>query len=287
MSYDAVVTTNDTPKLLPEVRELLRAAADVHLPRLLALRSRLGAEPAASEPELEEALLALHEIATGLDLSAFSQEAFAFRAVRKLQAGAERLRLGLSTLSFQAGQLWTLAKAYTEGQARHEFVMRTVLVDLQLESRALGKVLEQARALLDAVERDLAARAAEAAGDAAWGEERRRSDTLSARHARLEALRRSAEAAHRLSLEISTTRKALVKALEDCAIRPANDLQHQLRPLAEEPESCGDAGPARDARSRLQFGLVQASALVARLLRLQDKRATRLGSLGWADSAFN
>ncbi|NML43707.1 hypothetical protein HHL11_08100 [Ramlibacter sp. G-1-2-2] len=282
------MTMNDTPSLLLEIRELLRAAAEVHLPRLLKLRSRLGADAAAPEPELEEALLALHDIATGLDLSAFTEEAFAFRAVRKLAAGAERLRSGLSTLSWQAGQLWTLAKDYTDGQARHDFVTRSVLVDLQLEGRALGKVLEQARALLDAVERDLSARAADAeTGDLKWSEERRRSEKLSARHARLDALRRSADAAHRLSLEIDTTRKALVTALNDCAIGPANALQKELRPLAEQPESCGDAGPARDARSHLQFGLVQASALVARLLRLQDKRATRLDSLAWADSAFN
>lgn len=285
---ESLAPQRGTPVLLLEIRQLLRTATDVHLPRLLALRSRLGVDASTPEPDLEEALLVLHETATGLDLADFTEEAFALRAVRKLQAGAERLQQGLSTLTWHANQLWTLVKAYTEGQARADFVMRTSLVDLQIEARALARVLEQARALLDALERDLASRTADSAtSQEALDELRRRCAALRERHRRLDALRRSAETAHRLSLDIVATRQALLTALQDCAIQPAQDLQQQLRPLAEQPDQCSDALAAHDARSRLQYGLVQASALVARLLRLQDKRATRLGALAWADSTFN
>ena len=58
--------------------------------------------------------------------------------------GAEQLRGGLAALEWHAGQMAAVAKTCAEAHAREEFAARAALLDLQLETQALGAVLDKA-----------------------------------------------------------------------------------------------------------------------------------------------
>jgi hypothetical protein len=259
--------------LAADLHELLEAMARKRVPRVQALRARLGQAHAGLEvAELAQALQALHAATSALDL-------LAARAASG--EGGPFVRQAEALLAADAS-LSDRVSSFLQREAAGGPVARLLRIELVLESSSLHKRVQQGLKWLAEMQSDLVTRRNATASEitlVALETLGHRAETMLERLQDVHRLCRDARGVHSLCEQLAGERAALRSSLlagQAAGERLAAALRPLLQAAARRPLMPAELIAAIDAHHELQVALTQAAAQVERLQASEQELMVQL-----------
>jgi chromosome segregation ATPase len=271
---------------------LNRMAADVghpHVKRLAELRLELQAGAAESQAAtIQPALERLAQALPALDFSLLQPRGWWAGVTGKSRGAGAEFAAQFATMEEPAEDLATELKSVQNQQQPHSIASDRTLVELEVEYRALDKIIDQGARWLQDMRNQLKARQADAGAEA---QAQREIDEDSARCeilvARLKALRAAVAASQVVHQEARSTaerRAALMASMDQVVAGPVKAWQARIAGLANAANEGASAGLSlegpKDAHEDLRQQLSKLIADCGQLRTHETALLQNLASMG-------
>lgn len=268
--------------------QLASDAGGLHVRRLVELNAQLQAHvPAAGCEELAQSLVGLQQVLPQLDFSLLQPRGWLARATGKARSAGADFAQQYEQAAQAAQDLRHRAQALQQGQQAAAAATERTLVEIEVEWRALEKILDQGARWLQDMRNQLKARQAEAQDDAARDkvrEDAARCELLVARLKLLRAISSAAQQAHEQARTTGARRATLSQAVQQVCGHQLKAWQSQLAALAtaaaEGSPPTASVQDAIELQRELLQRAQQAAGGCAQLQEQEQALAANLGALG-------
>ena len=263
-------------------------AGHAHVRRLAELRKDLEAQAARRDfSPLAADLARLGEALPGLDFGQLQARGWWARATGKSRSAGAEFAAQFQQIDTAALALATQAQALHQRQQEEAGADDRALLELEVEFRAIDKIIEQGTRWLHDMRTQLKTRQAQAADEPSRRQvtdDAVRCEILVARLKALRAVSSAAQDAHRQAQGAAGRRAALVQTLRQAVAADLKDWRARLSSLAA--AGAGSGAPAlnlegpQENHRELQLCVKQVAADCAQLQGQEKTLADSLGALG-------
>jgi hypothetical protein len=263
----AQLQTRPKPAATPAawLDQLASDAGSGHVRRLLDLRGQLEAQGGGGEAAVAEALQALASALDHLDFDLLQPKGWIARATGRGKAGGAGFVAQAERVEGAGEDLAREVRALQKKQAAQGSAVERTLVEIEVELRAIVKIMDQGARWLQDMRAQIKQREKQG-GDAAAlkqiGEDNARCELLVARLKQLRAATTAGPELVARSREAAKGRAGLAASMQDVLDTPWKSWRQQVAPLMEAATATGSASEgverAREVQQKLLAVLRQA-----------------------------